>query len=82
MNAAAKYAKIVAWSDEGRRFVGSCPGLFCGGRHGDDQQAVFIELCQIVEETGALSLREGRTLPPPAFGCDWANPVTDTTSHT
>ena len=30
MNQAARYVKIVQWSDEDRCFVGSCPGLFMG----------------------------------------------------
>ena len=39
--------KIVEWSDEDQCFVGSCPGLFYGGCHGDDERAVFAELCEI-----------------------------------
>jgi len=31
--------------------VGSSPGLFYGGCHGDDEQQVFAELCRIVDET-------------------------------
>lgn len=41
MKEAAKYLKIVEWSDEDQCFVGSCPGLFHGGCHGTDEQAVF-----------------------------------------
>ena len=81
MKEAARYVKIVEWSDEDQCFIGSCPGLFYGGCHGDDQQAVFAELCQIVEETVELYLREGRTLPPPTSGYDWANTITDTASR-
>ncbi len=66
MNQAAKYTKIVAWSEEDQCFIGSCPELFFGGCHGDDQQAVFAELCQIAEETVELLLGEGRPLPPPS----------------
>ena len=51
MNAAARYVKLVEWSDEDNCFVGSCPGLLYGGCHGDDEQSVFAELCLIVEET-------------------------------
>ena len=50
MKPSACYAKIVEWSDEDQCYVGSCPGLFYGG-YGDDEQAVFSELCLIVEET-------------------------------
>lgn len=44
MTAGARYVKIVEWSDEVGCFVGSCPGLFYGGCHGDDEKAVFAEL--------------------------------------
>ncbi len=75
MNRPARYVKIVEWSDEDNCFVGSCPGLFFGGCHGDDEQAVFAELCQIVEETVQLYQQEGRTLPPVTSGYDWANTI-------
>lgn len=80
MNPAAKYVKIVAWSDEDQCFVGSCPGLFYGGCHGDDEKAVFAELCQIVEETVDLYEVEQRPLPPATSGHDWANTITNTTT--
>jgi predicted RNase H-like HicB family nuclease len=54
----------VEWSDEDQCFVGSCPGLFYGGCHGDNEQAVFAELCQIVEETLRLYQIENKPLPP------------------
>jgi predicted RNase H-like HicB family nuclease len=63
MKQTARYAKIVEWSDEDQCFIGSCPGLFYGGCHGDDEQSVFAELCQLVEETVELYQREGRPLP-------------------
>jgi predicted RNase H-like HicB family nuclease len=77
MNTAAKYAKIIAWSDEDQCFVGSCPSLFYGGCHGEDQQAVFAELCQIVEETVSLYEAEGHPLPPVNSAHDWANTITN-----
>ncbi len=43
--------KIVEWSDEDECFIGSCPDLFYGGCHGDDEKQVFDELCQLVEDT-------------------------------
>jgi predicted RNase H-like HicB family nuclease len=73
MKPTARYAKIVEWSDEDGCFVGSCPGLFYGGCHGDDEQAVFGELCDLVQETLELYQREGRPLPPPTAGKDYAN---------
>jgi len=57
--------KIVEWSDTDQSFIGSCPDLFYGGCHGDDEQAVFAELCAIVEEVVALYKQDGKSLPPP-----------------
>jgi predicted RNase H-like HicB family nuclease len=65
-----KYLKIVEWSDEDGCYVGSSPGLFYGGCHGDDEEEVFAELCQIVEETIELYHKDGKPLPPPTAGCD------------
>ena len=73
MKASARYVKIVEWSDEDHCFVGSCPGLFYGGCHGDDEKAVFAELCEIVEETVALYQKDGKPLPPSTSGKDYAN---------
>ena len=65
MTDAARYVKIIEWSDEDNCFIGSSPGLFRGGCHGNDERAVFDELCTIVEETVELYHRDGRPLPPP-----------------
>ena len=65
MNPGARYPKIVAWSDEDQCYVGRCPNLFYGGCHGDDELAVFAELCELVDETIELFQREGKPLPPP-----------------
>lgn len=73
MKPTACYAKIVEWSDEDACYIGSCPGLFYGGCHGDDERAVFAELCELVEETLELYQREGRPLPPSTAGKDYAN---------
>jgi predicted RNase H-like HicB family nuclease len=73
MKAGARYVKIVEWSDEDQCFVGSCPGLFYGGCHGDDEQAVFAELCEIVEEMIELHQTDEKPLPPPTSGKDYAN---------
>ena len=50
MKDSAKYVKIVEWSEEDQCYVGSAPGLIYAGCHGPDEQRVFEELCQIVEE--------------------------------
>ena len=73
MSSGTRYLKIVEWSDEDQCFVGSCPTLFFGGCHGDDEQLVFAELCDLVEETIELMQQEGKPLPPPTAGRDLAN---------
>jgi predicted RNase H-like HicB family nuclease len=72
MKDSAKYVKIVEWSDEDQCYVGSAPGLIFGGCHGDDEKELFNELCQIVEEAISLYHKDGRPLPPPTSGRDFA----------
>jgi predicted RNase H-like HicB family nuclease len=62
------YAKVVEWSSEDNCYVGSAPGLLYGGCHGDDEVAVFAELCDVVEEVVALYASEGTPLPPATSG--------------
>ena len=73
MRASARYVKIVEWSDTDQCFVGSCPGLLYGGCHGDDEKEVFAELCDIVEEAIELYEKDGKPLPAPTSGKDYAN---------
>ena len=73
MKDSARYVKIVEWSDEDHCYVGSSPGLIYGGCHGEDEKAVFDELCQLVEDAIDLYRREGRPLPRPTSGRDFAN---------
>lgn len=68
-----RYVKIVEWSDEDQCFVGSCPGLFYGGCHGTNEKRVFMELCEIVEETIDLYKQDGKPLLPATLGRDYAN---------
>lgn len=67
------YVKVVEWSDEDRCFVGSCPGLLLGGCHGDNELAVFEQLCTAVDEVIDLYKRDGKPLPSPAIGRDLAS---------
>lgn len=62
MKESAQYVRIVEWSEKDGCYVGSCPGLFYGGCHGPNEQEVFAELCEIVEETIKLYKRERK--PP------------------
>lgn len=73
MKESARYVKIVEWSQEDQCFVGSCPGLLYGGCHGEDERAVFAELCEVVEEVIELYKKDGKKLPPPTSGKDYAN---------
>ncbi len=66
--AAARYLKIVEWSDEDQCFVGRCPGLFFGGCHGKDETAVYGEVCKIVEEHVSDLLANKEKLPPNTAG--------------
>ena len=68
MNRGTKYVKIVEWSEEDECFIGSCPELFYGGCHGDNERLVFDELCLIIEETLALYVQDGKPLPEPISG--------------
>ncbi len=72
MKDSARYAKIVAWSDEDQCYIGYAPGLSFGGCcHGDGEEAVFAELCQIVEELIDINHEDGGPLPPPTTGYDF-----------
>ncbi len=73
MKESDRYVKIVEWSEEDHCYVGSSPGLMLGGCHGNDQQQVFQELCQIIEEMIDLYHQEGKPLPPPTSGRDLVN---------
>ena len=73
MKESARYVKIVEWSDEDRCFVGSCPGLLYGGCHGEDEVVVFAQLCAAVDEAIELYRRDGKPLPPPTSGRDYAS---------
>ncbi len=73
MKDSVHYVKIIEWSFEDQCFVGSAPGLFYGGCHGSDEKQVFSELCEMVEETIDLIKQDGKPLPPPTSGKDYAN---------
>jgi hypothetical protein len=54
-----RYVKVVAWSEEDQCYIGRCPGLMLSGVHGTDEQAVYAELCQVVDEWIELYESEG-----------------------
>jgi len=65
---AARYLKVVEWSDEDKCFVGRCPGLFHGGIHGDDEAEVYRQLCEAAEEWVEILEGDGKALPPATAG--------------
>jgi len=69
---AAKYLKIVEWSDEDNCFIGRCPGLFHGGCHGTDEARVYAELCEIAEEWVEIFADDKRPLPAPTAGKEYS----------
>ena len=78
MKDSARYAKVVAWSDEDQCYIGYAPGLLIGGCcHGDDEKAVFAELCEIVDEWMEIFREDGKALPPPTAGFDYCDILQD-----
>lgn len=80
MTDSARYIKLVEWSREDGCYVGTAPGLLSGGCHGDDEQQVFAELCQLVEEAIDLYRQDGQPLPPPTAGRHLADRIAEATS--
>lgn len=64
MTDADRYLKLVRWSDEDNCYIGTCPGFFHGGVHGDNEHEVYRELCEVVEEWIEILSEEGKPLPP------------------
>ena len=60
---AARYPKVVEWSEEDQVFVGRCPMLFAGGVHGRNEGAVYQELCETAEEWVEILQKDGKPLP-------------------
>ncbi len=58
-----RYLRIVEWSEEDRCFVGRCPELMFGGVHGPNEQQVYAELCEVIEEWVATSKAKNESLP-------------------
>ena len=62
---AARYFKVVEWSEEDGCFVGSAPPLIGPCCHGKDEAKVYAQLCRIVEEWIEILESDGRKLPAP-----------------
>ena len=68
MKPSDRYLKIVQWSEEDGCYVGTCPGLMLGGVHGNDEAAVYAELCQVVDEWVRIQDEDGEPLPEATAG--------------
>ena len=68
MKTADRFLKIVEWSDEDQCYVGRCPGLMLGGIHGEDEEEVYRELRQAVEEWIGIYTEDGVPLPKATAG--------------
>jgi len=72
MKPSDRYLKIVEWSDEDQCYVGTCPRLMLGGVHGDDETAVYRELCQAVDEWIRIYADDDEPLPEPTVGKEYS----------
>ena len=72
MKAGDRYLKFVEWSDADGCYVGTCPGLMLGGVHGDDEAAVYAELCQAVEEWVRIYAEDNEPLSEPTAGGEYS----------
>jgi predicted RNase H-like HicB family nuclease len=62
---AARYLKIVEWSEADGGFTGSAPPLIGPCCHGRDEAKVYAELCRIVEAWVEILETDGSPLPEP-----------------
>ena len=72
MKVSDQYIKIVKWSEEGKCFVCTCPGLMLGGIHGDDEAKVYKELCRAVEEWIEIYQDDNEPLPESTAGKEYS----------
>jgi predicted HicB family RNase H-like nuclease len=72
MKPSDQYLKIVEWSEEDGCYVGRCPGLMLGGIHGDNEAAVYTELCEAVEEWIQVHEEDAEPLPPATAGKEYS----------
>jgi predicted HicB family RNase H-like nuclease len=68
MKASNRYLKLVEWSDEDQCYIGSAPGIIGPCCHGDDEAAVYAELCVIVDEWIDTYMADGKALPKATAG--------------
>ena len=62
-----RYHRFVLGSDADECYIGYCPDLYAGGVcHGDQEEATYGALCEIVRDEIAHRQRKGEKLPEPA----------------
>ncbi|MFK5925722.1 MAG: toxin-antitoxin system HicB family antitoxin [Desulfuromusa sp.] len=64
MKKSDNYLKLVEWSEEDQYYVGSISGWIGACCHGDNEEAVFHELCQILDEWIEIYKNDGKVLQP------------------
>ena len=72
MKPSDRYLKIIEWSEDDQCYVGRCPGLMLGGVHGANEESVYGELCEAVEEWIRIHEDDGLPFPPPTANRDYS----------
>ena len=67
-----QYIKLVEWSEKDQCFIGSVPGFIGPCCHGKDEEKVFGELCQILDEWVEIHSSDGIPLPDPTAGKEYS----------
>ncbi|MBW2186206.1 MAG: toxin-antitoxin system HicB family antitoxin [Deltaproteobacteria bacterium] len=57
------YLKLVEWSEDDQCYIGSIPSWLGACCHGDEEEAVYHELCQILDEWIEIYHKDGKKLP-------------------
>ncbi len=58
-----QYIKLVEWSEEDQCYIGSIPGWIGQCCHGENEEAVYRELCRIIDEWIEIYKSEDIKLP-------------------
>ena len=67
-----RYLKIVEWSEEDRCYVGSVSRWFGVCCHGDNDEKVYHQLCQIVDDWITIYKKDGKPLPSTTIDKDYS----------
>jgi len=63
MKDSARYLKIVEWSAEKEKYVGTCPELFDNECVNDNEVKVYRQLCKMADEAVGTCKQNGTPLP-------------------